>query len=551
MLSGVPDSASGPYPGRGRGVAHDVAWLVLPLALVYWPAWLGAYVGDDHRLIENNVAVHEHDFAAMMTSPLFGIEDGYWRPVTVLGFWLGHTLAGATGVHLLAFALHVAATFAVRELAARFLSAKGARWTALAFALYPIQVESVAWCAALNDVLWSFMALRAMLAVTAWRDRVGGGGLGWVGVWCLLALLAKETGAAALALVPAAAAWLPGREGGAARVRWPALLAVLAAVLTVWAVARTVVLDVPIAGALLGLREHRVDVDPSRIAELLSAQLLLLAWPLPLLPVRVVPPLGAAPAVGAVLVAVALLGAVWRSRLDPRWAFAAAVLLLPLLPSLLHHDTIGLYPIADRYLYLPVAGAVLLVMHVPWPARVRRVGPVLVLAMAACSWRGAFLRHDDQALAVHALAYMPHDPGVLAMAADAQLPSVFDADPWALMRCERLYHGALARVDAQARDEQSKRIVANAHLGLAWCGLMRWSEADAQQRPPATAVVDAFWRAVEVDPRDPAAWVGLGIACGEASDLAASQAAFEKALVLDPRNAQARAGLQQLSTARR
>ena len=50
-------------PAGDRAVGDSHRWLIpITLALVFWPALLGDYVGDDHRLIENNYALHEHDF---------------------------------------------------------------------------------------------------------------------------------------------------------------------------------------------------------------------------------------------------------------------------------------------------------------------------------------------------------------------------------------------------------------------------------------------------------------------------------------------------------
>ncbi|MCR9243511.1 MAG: hypothetical protein NXI31_00660 [bacterium] len=544
MVSGgiEEEHCTGTRRGDSRG------WLIpVALVLVFWPALLGDYVGDDHRLIANNVALREHDFAAMLTQPLFGIEVGYWRPVTVLGFWLGYTLAGAFGVHLLALLAHVAATFFVQKIAGRFVAPAMARWIALVFALHPVQVESLTWCAALNDGLWSLAALGAMLAAARWRDSRGWWALLAVGSWCLLALLAKETGAVAIPLALAAAAWLPGTSGAIPRFRWWPLLTLLTMVFAAWLAARAWVLSEPLGIVLSGLGENRCDFDPARATSILHGQLVLLVWPFPLIPLRIPAPVGAVVVSLMIALGIAACAAIWRRRTSSRWLFGLVVVLLPIAPVALHHETIGLYPIADRYLYLSVAGFALLVGSLPMP------GPawlrwILLGAMAVGSFRGSFLRQDDDTLAVHSLEYLPQDPAILVMAADARLGAAFDGDPFALLRCERLYRRALARIETADEREQRKRTRATAQLGLAWCRLLRWSAADRAEKPPASEVLDAFRAAIECDPRDPAAWAGLGVASGELGRIKAARAAFEHALELEPHNAAARRGLRRLES---
>ncbi|MBX3465090.1 MAG: hypothetical protein KF830_18120 [Planctomycetes bacterium] len=539
----MPRPAAAGLADRAGGV-----WLVAATLGVLWPCLLGGYLGDDVRLIERNPALRAGDLPALLTTPLFGGEQGYWRPLLLLVLYVGDRCGGPFGVHALALLLHLANVLLVRALAARLVPPVAAFWVALGFAVHPVQVETVGWCAAANDLLWATAALVAVWAAVRWRER-GGQGVPWAtAAGVVLALAAKETGIAAVPLVLAALAWLPAADAGAPRhpVAWRRLLATLAAGVAGWLVLRAVVLGEPPGQVLLG---GGASLGPRlgdlwRGPELLLSQLVLLVWPLPVLAVRSVPPWppAAAAAAAAALALAAGLLVRCRRRVRPGIWLGLAFVLAPVLPTVAYQRAIGSYPIADRYLYLCVVGAGLLLAQVPAWWRTNWLPWVVVAAAAVVSFVATWNWHDAERFTAHAERHAPDDPMVLVMAADLQLQRAFDGDVWARSEAERRYRRALAVLGDDAEGSQRRQSLGVARLGLAWCALLRGergAEAEA-------AVLAAFQLAVETAPQNASAWYGLGVASGELRRFAAAAAAFEQALRLDPELAPARRGLARL-----
>ncbi|MCA8951930.1 MAG: hypothetical protein KDE27_20645, partial [Planctomycetes bacterium] len=179
-------AVEGPADPALRRSRLPVAILLVAVVATFSPALFGNYAWDDTHLIAHNGALLRSDLGALLGEPLFGMQRGFWRPITLLVLWVGHQLGGAFGVHLLALLLHGGNCVLVLGLARRWLLPWPALWVALLFALHPVQVESVAWCAAINDPLWVLFALLAIGSAVRWRDR-GSRGLPWATAGCVLA----------------------------------------------------------------------------------------------------------------------------------------------------------------------------------------------------------------------------------------------------------------------------------------------------------------------------------------------------------------------------
>jgi tetratricopeptide (TPR) repeat protein len=521
--------------------------LLLGTLLVHGAALFGEYVYDDLQLIGRNPAVLQPDLWALATQPLYGQEYPSLRPLLALLLGLGHHLGGPLAIHAAALLLHLHNIVLLRQLAARFLPSQAALWAAALFAVHPLQVESIAFAAAINDPLWLAAVLQACRATLRWRDY-GGQRLPWqVVLWVWLALQAKE-----MAIVAWPLLWLVDRWATATDPVWPQaptrrrlllalLLATLPYLLQRWHAFGSMDLGLFRGTAGDQLSTLRLLSAP---AELLLRQLELLWWPHPLLPFRAIDP--AIPGWATLLWLLAAVGGLlllwWHCRRAAATRrFALALCLLPLLLPAFGFRRIGAYPLADRYLYASVAGFALVLApwtqqrHWRWPAW-------LLLGLAALlSHQQTQVWRDQQSLAAHGLRYAPHDPNLLVMAADDLLQRAQRGAAELLPRARELYATAEPLAASASRADRPHRALSAARLGLAWCG---WLQAQhPQQRLLAIA---AFQRAVDTDPQLAAAWIGLGVAHGSANQFQPAEQALRRALALEPDNSMAHTNLGNL-----
>lgn len=387
----------------GRGVTGAVLAAVLAVvALVYARALAGELVYDDLLLVARNPALAswENLSAAFggahwdFVEPDQAQRVGYWRPLALVALYVGRMLGdGApTGFHAVSLVLHLAATATVFALARRLLGNRtllGPAAAALLFGLHPVHVEAVAWISAVNDPLAGLFTLLSLLALVRWRDR-GSDGVAIVpAVLLLLALLSKESALAWFALAPAIDALRGDLRKHLLRAYAPALGA-----LALYWLARAQVFESANAGFDLvtsHLHESAVRALTLRV-ELLGGGLALLAWPAKLNLFREVRPeipwsdaqLWTAVGVLVVWLSVALV-------LLRRGARTAALALFlsfaALAPAVLRLESIGRFPLSDRFLYLSVFGFALLagvvVERLP-----RRIGLAAALVLAGLfGWR--------------------------------------------------------------------------------------------------------------------------------------------------------------------
>lgn len=510
-----------------------LAVLLAAIGLVFWPVLGGAFVYDDELLVVRNTALQNGDLVALLTQPLFGDQHGYWRPLTSLSLWLGNTLGGACGIHALALLLHAAATLAAWSLAHRLLGdARRAFAAALLFALHPVQVESVAWCSAINDPLWGLCALLCLRSFAAWRTGPAPGLPVAAMVWLLLALLAKENAIAAVPMVLVVDACL--RRGSPATDRARPWLA-LAIVLAVWWALRALVFG----GVAAGLLREAAHAPPDAAGwlqpvALFGAHARVLAVPWTLTPFRTADAFDAY--VGgplATLAATIVLVAAWRARRPLRLA-VLVLLVAPLVPTLIAWRSIGAYPVADRYLYLAAFGLALAIVSVSGH-RARWFVLGLAALFGVRSFVQTWVWHDQQQLVRHGLAHRPEDPTLWRMTGDLALARAAAGDRAALGYARDAYRQALDRAGT-ATAGSAHRARAEAELGIAWCLL---TEQGGQRGPGTPAMLAAFQRAVDSAPESAAAWVGLGVARGVADQPDAAEQALRRAIALEASSSEA------------
>ena len=389
------------------GGGWRLALVLAATSIALWPSLSGEFVYDDLWLVAQNPAIRSlKTLPAALGGAYWDFIDaesaariGYWRPLTAIFLHLGFRLGGgaAWGFHAVSLLLHLGATsaafFFVRRLAR---SIDAAFWSALIFGLHPVHVESVAWISALNDPLHGLFCLLALSTYLRWRER---GSPGWPVATSLLffvALTAKEN---AVALVPLCAAVDFGRHGAAAglgRMRpfARAWIPMGIALGLYWGLRAMV-----FGGVLAGFDRVTTiwNLSAARMAslriEMLGGFIGLAAWPAKLNLFREIRPVlpdwdaGFWIAVGWIVLWCATLVVLLARRARPALA-ALLIIIAGVLPALVRIESIGRFPLSDRFLYVSVLGIAVLVAT----AALRflpRVPAALALALVCTSagWR--------------------------------------------------------------------------------------------------------------------------------------------------------------------
>jgi Flp pilus assembly protein TadD len=384
--------------------------------------------------------------------------------------------------HLVSLLMHALCTLLV-WLVVREISGNPtvALWAELLFAVHPIHIEPVAWIAASPELAFSLLTLLALLCyIRGWRW--------WAAALFLPALLTKET-AIVLPLLVAAWEWQQHRESN-----FPQRGRRVAVSLARFAPAGAIYLTLRFRALhswvnTLSLEKLRLTPLERMFSAfyLVGKYLLKLVAPLPL---NILPTFRAATSpldwrflagLTATAAAVALAVALWR-RKSPLW-MAIVWILVPLLLPAAAVGYLGGSTFAERYLYLPSAGACWLVGALlgglqQQPGRSRIVmlyGAVLVAVCAGVSWSNASIFHDDVSLWEQA---------------DTAEPGSHEIRYW--LAQAYLFAGATDRA------------------------------------------LDLYTKAVADDPDSAANQLDYGITLGELGRLAEARAAFERAAALRP-----------------
>jgi hypothetical protein len=397
-------SAPPAAPPRRLGWRFALAGLAA-LVLLYARGLGGGFVNDDRTMfVENDLlpALGPGDLGRLLTG-----GTNYWgdvQPARDLLWMAELALFGRStpGWHLVSLALY-AATCALAFHLARSVAAGGPRPAPLLgvdgadvsaaivtvlFAAHPVHVEGVAYVFGQKDVLSAAFTLGALLALKAAVDdparraRAAAAGVALF----YLALLAKQTAIVVLALVPLLWALAdPSRRPPLRRAlpAW-ALVAVPAVLWTaytraVWAALFRVNSELsatPLAGRL-----------PVAL-KVLGAHTLLVLRPAGLsfgYPFDGSAAADANLAAGAVTLLV-LGGLTVRFRRDAAVVLGAAIYLLFLVPVLQLHGSMDNASVYDRYLFLSVLGAAMLLERALRGLPVRRAAQAGIAGAVAAAW---------------------------------------------------------------------------------------------------------------------------------------------------------------------
>lgn len=510
------------------------AWLVwlgilIATAAVFARGLAGELVYDDRLLIGRNPLIADlANLPRLFTSGYWDFLDireteyiGYWRPLTAIVQALVWPLAGTDPFpyHVVSLVLHLGAVSAAFLLALRLgAGAWVAGATGLLFGLHPVHVESVAWISALNDPLFGCFALLALERFLAWRAR---GSRGWraallgyaPALLCfVLALLAKELAAALLPLLllldllrPSGAGEAPRTladlEGTPERLAGLARLARLpyrplaaylpfAATFTLYMLARMLVFRSPWAGFDRTTTDFGVDLVRllQLRVELFGGALELLVIPLRLVLFRPfrpwIEPLD--PALVRALVWSCVFAGLFAAQLLGRRRLAlAALMVIPigLLPALIRVESLGAFPLSDRFLYLPSFGLALgaaLLLRAWLPGRLAHLGLAALAGLyAARSWTRIGDWHDEVTVFRTAARQEPRSVYVLWGFGRALLEHYNTTrDPRALDEAWRVFEAAEQLLIEAKKNERSDLMVTERDfvqvtLGFAWCSIYR------------------------------------------------------------------------------
>ncbi len=168
--------------------------LVIAAIAAFWPVLNCDFVryDDDKYVTENpNVTrgITRESAAWAFTSPHFHM----WHPLTSLSHLLDCELFGLdpTWHHLTSLLFHTASTLLLFGILKRMTAAFWpCLFVALAFAVYPLNVESVAWIAERKNVLSGFFWMLTIAAYIRYAERPG---LGWFLLLVLVFALATMT----------------------------------------------------------------------------------------------------------------------------------------------------------------------------------------------------------------------------------------------------------------------------------------------------------------------------------------------------------------------
>jgi protein O-mannosyl-transferase len=545
---------------RRRRAAVGLCCVLLCVLGVWLRSLGGEFVFDDNLLIKRNPALTElGNWPQILGRGMWSFLDtqeaahqGYWRPLAgiVMLFTNVWGQGSPLAFHWVTIVLHLAATTAAFALALELADSLGiALLTALLFGVHPVHVESIAWMSALNDplfALFSFLALRSWIR---W-SKAGAAGAPWAsGILLLLALLSKELG---LAVVPLALlhGFVRTRSLGPLRVWLPFALAG-----ALWYAARVAVFASPWAG----LERITTDfgVGPARLAqlriELLGGYTWLALWPVDLKlfhPFRPTLP-GTDPEYLRALACSAgiVFAIVWAWRKQAfTLAYALCFLPLSILPALVSVKSLGISPLAERYLYFGVFGFVLALVWCLWRflPQALAIGICLVVA-ALYSWKSVARTH------------FWHDELTLFRTVGAQTPELPDAY-WGLGRvlleryrksgsiedlreATRAFFTGLDLIKRAQDGDNSIYATHNDHIqinmGVAWC-LLYEDEILGETQGRAA---EAFKKVIARYPESDQALVGLASAQIQSGQLDAAEKSLRAAIAKNERNVEAHKNL--------
>jgi Flp pilus assembly protein TadD len=535
--------------GTVRERLFQIAVLCAVAAAVYLNTVPNGLVVDDvQQIVENEWITGSHHLRTIFTSGVWDFEgraSSYYRPAMYVLYMATYSLAGraAWAYHLLNILFHVAATLLVAVLAWRVFPRSEpqhapllAPWfiAGLLFAVHPIHTEAVAWSAGIADLGLTVFGLLAVVCHIEAAERGWSWDIAAAAAWCA-ALLSKET-AFVIPLLAAAydLIFLP-RANRANRLR------------------NGIVVFAPAAALYIGLRVHALrGLMPTAGGLALApsayglAVLALLAGYIEklVLPVNLnfwhafTPPaalLSAEALRAATIVGLAVAAAIFVFA-NRTARFAVLLTIVPLLPTF-HLGALnqGLEnAFAERYLYLPSVGFVLLVALMLDSLRVRN-RPHWAAAVAAVLLAGSY--------AVATVARNPVWKDQLTLWTDTVRKSPHSGIAHMNYGAALIYSGRKAEGSAEMRRAATMNpglVERQLVLATMYVNAGLWMKA-----------ILALHTTLALDPTCAPARYNLGLVYESQGQVGAASAEYERALALNPNYAEAHNNLGVLQAEQR
>ncbi len=541
-----------------RAVSLHLLILLLALVatfLVYAGSSTFPFAYDDHLQIVQNRYVQSWQFVPRyFTSHVWSYQyphllSNYYRPLFLLWLRLNDAVFGLApwGWHLTSVLLHLGVTYGVYRLARRII--QDATWAAVAalvFGLHPVHIEAVAYVSAVCDPLMVLLLLSSFMCFLRNCELPESAGTRkhrWLAASLILYAMATLTKEPALLLVPILFVyeWIFRLEKNKSPIpAWQRGWMAIRRLGPYWVV--TVGYLVARYFSLKGL-SHTVTPLPWSTEVMtwpwvLGSYLKLLLWPVGLSayynPVYVTQPglwncfvPGVAVLAAAAVVTLWVRGARNAATSDAGLiesraiVFAAAWIVLALLPFLNLRALPQGEIIHDRYLYLASVGFSILValalrrLAATRLLRARRplVQLVPAFVLAALLGAGTFTQGlywaDELSLYTRSHEIAPEN--------DAATTSL------AAVASQRGMYGAAIELYKQVLARDPKVWRANVDLAYTYYSLGRYDDA-----------VRYFARSIEVDPVDGNQYLYLGLALAHLGRFHEAEAAIRRALVVRP-----------------
>lgn len=451
-------------------------------------------------------------FTSDVWSYSFFVKTNYYRPGFLTWLLLNSRLFGLNTMlwHAAAIALHLTATlllyFLARRITGDFAVAGAA---ALLFGVHPAHVEAVAWVSGATEPLFACLAISAILCqIRGWRA----GALLLFGA----ALFTKET-AIVLPFLLAACDWM---FPGAAEANRKQQLR---------SAASTLVMCFLVLLVYVGMRLHAlgsfapllrvwtprmlIATAPSVLVFYLRQLLVPMEYSL-FYPIAPIATFGWKATVEPLLIlTAAAVALIWLARRSRTFAFAALLLVVPLLPVLNFRAFAFDDFQHDRYVYLPSAGLCLLIALAG--ARFIRLSMIRAVLLAGAAGALAYVTLESSSVWSDNLSLYSH---AVEVAPNSTIASEYLGNE---MLVEQRYTDALPLF--QKALQQDDRMSVYENVALCYLGLEDYAQATA-----------FLWRAIGMHPSAYAPHFYLGEVEKRQGRLAQAEAEFREAIRLRP-----------------